>query len=622
MEWWNEGRENKGYNMKHIVINMLMIVIIIFNYGCSREAVKIGGTLKKWHKITLEINGPECDERSTPNPFLDYRLRVTFTNGDKKYVVPGFYAADGKAGETSASAGTVWQVCFRPDETGEWRYHISFRTGKNIAVSDSIEEGEPVAGDSISGVFRVDEADSNSTYARGRLQVVGQRYLQFAGSGEFFLKAGADSPENFLAYCDFDGTYYAGDGKRRLGEAGPNQTLHSYLPHLADWHAGDPAWQNGRGKSIIGALNYLASKGMNSVYFLTMNFDGDGKDVWPWINPSERTRFDCSKLDQWEIVFDHMDSLGIMLHVVTQETENELLLDNGYTGLLRKLYYRELIARFGHHLAVTWNLGEENGPAPFTPNGQNDEMRREMAEYFKTHDPYQNFVVVHTHASRESRDPILQPLLGFKYLDGPSFQIGNVMDVHNEFKRWIDASAKTSKPWVCCLDEIGSADTGVMPDQDDPEHNRVRIFALWGSLMAGGAGCEWYFGYKYAHNDLNCEDWRSREKMWNQTKIAVDFFKTYIPFTHMNNADELLTDKQNWCFAKPGDTYVVYFPAGGTTQIKLKKGTYVIKWFNPRTGGPLVSGTLYTVKEAGQGSIGPPPHDPSLDWAAILEKEK
>jgi len=113
--------------------------------------------------------------------------------------------------------------------------------------------------------------------------------------------------------------------------------------------------------------------------------------AWAWIDPYERTRYDCSKLDQWEIVFDHMDRLGIMLHVVTQETENELLPDNGYTGVMRKLYYRELIARFGHHLAVTWNLGEENGSARFTPNAQNDDMRRAMAAWIKTHDPYDNF---------------------------------------------------------------------------------------------------------------------------------------------------------------------------------------------------------------------------------------
>ena len=32
-------------------------------------------------------------------------------------------------------------------------------------------------------------------------------------------------------------------------------------------------------------------------------------------------RYDCSKLDQWEIVFEHADRLGLFLHFKTQETE-------------------------------------------------------------------------------------------------------------------------------------------------------------------------------------------------------------------------------------------------------------------------------------------------------------
>ena len=29
-------------------------------------------------------------------------------------------------------------------------------------------------------------------------------------------------------------------------------------------------------------------------------------------------------------------------------------------SVARRIYYRELVARFGHHLAITWNIGEEN----------------------------------------------------------------------------------------------------------------------------------------------------------------------------------------------------------------------------------------------------------------------
>ena len=66
----------------------------------------------------------------------------------------------------------------------------------------------------------------------------------------------------------------------REGEANPEDVLHKYEPHIADWLEGNPTWQNGKGKGIIGAANYLHSAGVNSVYMLTMNIMGDGNDVW------------------------------------------------------------------------------------------------------------------------------------------------------------------------------------------------------------------------------------------------------------------------------------------------------------------------------------------------------
>src|SRR4030042_3613024 len=93
---------------------------------------------------------------------------------------------------------------------------------------------------------------------KGRLQYVGERYLQFAGTKEYFLKAGADSPENLLAYEDFDGTYAnkkANIIRDNEAETSPLKTWHS---HISDWQDGDPTGKDGKGKGLIGALNYLA----------------------------------------------------------------------------------------------------------------------------------------------------------------------------------------------------------------------------------------------------------------------------------------------------------------------------------------------------------------------------
>jgi len=570
---------------------------------------EISGELKKWHNVILTFAGPQSSEDATPNPFLDYRLSVTFARGDRRYIVAGYYAADGNAAQTGATAGNKWRVHFVPDEEGRWSYVASFRAGKEVALTDEPAAGRPVAFDGVRGSFFVGPTDKTGRdhRAKGLLRYVGKRYLQFAETGEYFLKAGADSPENFLAYADFDGTFDTG-GNGRRGEASGGKFLHRYAPHLRDFRAGDPAWRGGRGKGIIGALNYLASKGMNSVYLITYNIDGgDGKDVWPWTGPNERYRFDCSKLDQWEIVFSHMDRLGLMMHVVTQEEENDQGLDGGELGGQRRLYYRELVSRFAHHLALAWNLGEENSNTAA--------QRKAFCRYIKDLDPYDHPIVCHSFPGKY--DEVYTPLLGYEYFDGPSLQTN---DTHNQTIKWVDRSWRSGRPWVVCLDEIGPAHTGVKPDQEDYWHDAVRQEHLWANLMAGGAGVEWYFGYKFPDNDLDCENWRSRDHLWDLTRYALAFFHDHLPFTEMRHHDELTSVPDDYCFAKPGQIYAIYLPCGGTTHLDLgdSGASFAVRWFNPRIGGPLRTGSVAVVKGPGAVSIGEPPNDPKKDWVALV----
>jgi hypothetical protein len=279
--------------------------------------------MKQWHDTVLTFDGPQVDEAGEPNPFLDYRLDVTFAKDGRQYIVPGYYAADGNAGQTGATAGSKWRVHFLPPEPGTWTYTVSFRTGTDVAIDANAPTADRAragalalrgpALDGMTGTIAIEPTDKTGRdfRAQGLLRYTGQRYLQFAHTGTYFIKGGADSPENFLGYADFDQTYDTAELKR-TGEAAGEKFIHHYQPHIGDWRPGDPTWQGDKGKGIIGALNYLASKGMNSVYFLTYNIDGgDGQDVWPWTSPTERLRFDCSKLAQWEIVFSHMDTLGL-----------------------------------------------------------------------------------------------------------------------------------------------------------------------------------------------------------------------------------------------------------------------------------------------------------------------
>ena len=126
----------------------------------------------------------------------------------------------------------------------------------------------------------------------------------------------------------------------------------TWEPHLKHWKEGDPTWKDNKGKAIVGALNYLASKEMNVFSFLTFNIEGDDKNVFPFINYDTWNRYDCSKLDQWEVLFECADKKGMFLHFKLSESENQGLLDNGGVGANDMLYYREMKVCFGHHLAL------------------------------------------------------------------------------------------------------------------------------------------------------------------------------------------------------------------------------------------------------------------------------
>jgi hypothetical protein len=603
-----------------------LILLALLAWSCQSSSptmVSVKGEMMQWHKITLWIRGPETSEFAEENPFLDYRLEVTFTQGERSFLVPGFYAADGDAGNSSAREGNIWKVYFRPDEPGMWQYRISFTKGKNLAVLDGNVAAEPVEGHGLEGSLEILVSDKKvpDFRAGGRIVNGGKGYFRCQGSDKLWIKNGADSPENFLAYGDFDQTMrFSLKSEVREGEANPAMKLHSYEPHVSDWIAGDPTWQDGKGKGIIGAVNYLHSAGVNSIYMLTMNIMGDGRDVWPYTDYNERYRFDCSKLDQWEVVFDHMESLGVMAHFVLQETENECLLDGGYTDVQRRVYLRELVARFGHHLGVTWNLGEENGPAEWSPIGQTDQQKRDMAAYLRAVNPWPCNIVLHTHSDDSLQDAYLDPMLGSGVIDGPSMQVAVPARVHERILKWVEASQAAGERWVVNLDEIGPASKGVMPDASDPDHDTIRNKCLWGTLLAGGAGVEWYFGYRYPHNDLNLEDYRSRENWWMQSALATRFTSQF-PLEEMACMDELVDAKGAYCLAKEGEVYLVCLPEGtASARIRIDgSGPLKVQWFNPRSGGSLQQGSKATIQGNGVRDLGTPPADPELDWVAVIQ---
>jgi len=591
-------------------------------------SVLISGEQKKWHNVVLTLDGPFAHELDNqPNPFVDREMNVVFTHesGAPEYKVPGYFAADGHAGETSAECGTKWRAHLSPDKTGRWNYVIDFK-GTDF--------------DGKTGSFHVAASDKTGRDYRGkgRLQYVGTRYLQFADSKEWFLKAGADAPETLLGYADFDNTV----------AMKKNVPLKTWDAHSKDWKPGDPTWKDGKGKGLIGAINYLAEQGVNAFSFLTYNAGGDGDNVWPHVSRDDKLHFDCSKLDQWGTVFNHGTAKGMYLHFKLQETENDDLksksksgppqaLDAGGFGPERKAYLREMIARYGHNLALNWNVGEENT--------QSRDQLEPMISYIRKTDPYGHNLVLHTYPNEQ--DKVYGWFMGRKdMLSGVSIQNSDVARTHTDTLKWVTRSEASGHPWVVAFDEAGNAQVGTPPDPDwpgvaearkkikagkrkvkAPTIHDIRAQVLWGTLMAGGTGVEYYFGYQLPENDLLAENWRSRAKTWNFSRIALNFFKDHqIPFVEMQNANALIgnekNDNQGYCLAKNDAIYLVYLRTVKDTMLDLSdaSGSFSVVWFNPRAGGELVEGSVKSVQGGAVVSLGNPPVDADEDWVVLVQK--
>ncbi len=613
-------------------------LIILLNIFFNKTSFSQSTPHQKWHKITLDFQGPATSELAQPNPFTYYRMDVTFTHEDGFPIltVPGFYATDGNAQNSSAAYGNIWRVHFSAPKTGQWKYTVSFKAGENVAL----KTGGVSAGlmDGQKGAFSVIVSDKTGidNRAKGRLSYAGKRYLEWAETGKPFIKVGVDSPENMLHYADFDATL---DDMRKLDLVEEyRQLLKTWEPHAKDFESSANAytWQNGKGKNIMGAINYLSGLGLNAFSFLTNAADGDDGFVYPYITKNDSNflanhkenktweralyhdRFDVSKLAQWEQVFEYAETKGMFLHFKTFENENVSNMGKHELTDDRKLYYRELIARFGHHLALNWNLSEETNV--------DINLVRETASYIRNLDPYKNHVVQHTFPIGYPSKGAVQPnfefyhenLVGFQSeLTGLSLQLQK-KDIHEQVVKWVKRSEDSGKTWAIANDEQGQANDGATVDETYPGYTgklkldnaaEMRHKVLYATLMGGGYGVEYYYGYQTKASDLHAQDHRTREVKFKQAVIAKQLFES-LDVKNMHSMDDITTMEEDYVFGND-ENLVVYMPEGGSTNIALN-GLWNVEVLNPITGEQTIQKSkIRTLVSA---------PDRKQDWVLVLSK--
>ena len=596
------------------------VIVLIALSATSLAAVIDGeansdGSFKKWHRIEVIFDGPQVDESSAT--FRNYRMDVTFTSpSGKQYKVPGFFDADGDSANTSASSGNKWKARFAGGEEGQWTYKVDFVTGDNVAANLS-GGARGSAPDGETGSFKIGPQDKSGKdfRAKGKLEYVGEHYLRFA-DGDYFIRFGANSPEVLLEYGEFDGT--------------PKHENDLYTPNIKDWKPGDPTWGDGKGKGIIGLINYLSSLGVNSHYFLCMNAYGDGKEAWPWTGADDIDVYDVSKLDQWEELFTHFDTMGLMVHFQFSESENTNYLEakdgNGDFSNARKILYRELVARFGHHMAVTWNIGEENqakGSGFETPN--TDSQRKEFAARIRALTYYKDHISVHNGPAGVF-DDIFPQLIGDDSITGPSLQTylvkpkgkrGNrMLSNHDEVAKWIKLSSDSGHKWVVSIDEPwwGKRPKGLA--------DILRKEVVWGAALAGGQ-MEFYAG----SDDVKHIDYSKYEDCWTAMGHAARFMNQHLAteIANMVPNDDLAIGEDNWAMANEGRIYLLYLKNGGEAKVDLSAAEgqkFSVSWFDPRGGGDLIDGEPSTVTGGSQVTLGAPPNALESDWVVLLRNVK
>ncbi|NJR42908.1 MAG: DUF5060 domain-containing protein [Akkermansiaceae bacterium] len=509
--------------------------------------------LKQWHPARVTFQGPRASDEpgSNVNPFLQYRCTAVFSHQDGSTVltIPCHFAGDGEAAYTNGngfSSGNVWRAYFNPIKAGAWSYSIEICEGEKVSVEDDATCSQIYTYSGNVGNVAATAHDKNSPdfKKRGIMKKAPESHFYHFGDDEtdIFLRNGVGSPENILNYHEFDNTPDPNERSGARPKRGTKQHQFPKYVSLGD-DSSNPFWGQNRdkGAGIFGAINYLTSLGANSQYMLTTNLGGDGDDVFVYSSPEgagdrddennkqaaisfeNRQWFDVSKLDQWTNLFEHMESKGMSLHLLFQEAETDQILDNGDLGPDRKLYYRELVSRFAHFNALIWNHGVENGNTV----GQ----RKDFFNFVSSLDPYDHPNVIHNWPSQ--LDSVLQPLLGFQPMSGPSIQ-RTWNQVYEKVVEYYFESESEGNPWVLAVDETGPSSIGVptdtyVPSNDNPDTAAILREVLWGTLLGGGDGMSAYFGYLIPDDDLDAEDFNTREAFFTSVTSTLSHFKSLGP---------------------------------------------------------------------------------------------
>jgi hypothetical protein len=327
-------------------------------------------------------------------------------------------------------------------------------------------------------------------------------------------------------------------------------------------------------------------------------------DVTVLVARADKTRVDLSKSDRWRLVFDWAELNGIALYTLLEDGSVNNFFDSRVAlGPQPKLYYREIVSRFG----LTWDLG----------NSDSSSMAQ-RAEYLATVDPYNHPIVV-------SSKMVSEEIHLFHHI----FELVGIVHRNDNpvvgYMQNIDPT-RIDRDWFVLDNCVHWSDETACID--------MSIRAIWGNFMTGGAGV--YFNVDGPDGNQN----QSSNTIWTYGQYFLDFISIYVSpkllsSSAMNTTLRVisfgtlfpidcwaLSDKATEYFIlfKPGSRSNVVVTMSNTTVSMFGRRTYWTAWYNPRLGGALVPASIpmlsasNLIVDGGDIDLGQPPKSKFLDW--------
>jgi hypothetical protein len=547
--------QRKSWEVKLFIL--LTVYIAIF--GCANNTLAHISFSQSATVIEafdfIEVTG-NVSSPYPKNPFVDASFTGWFESvtGAQRWKVEGF---------CDSEDGSIFRIRFMPPAPGDYKYSVEYRQGNASKTS--------------TGTFHAIDG-----HRRGPIRVdpqypwhfiwqeTGEHYF-FNGTTAYWLMGWSDE---HIIQASIERLHQLKINRMRVTLAG--RTGHLF------------------GEPVMVSENWTV--------FLAPWPASFAEDIY---HPGfDYRRFSVAYWQKFERLLRFARDRDMIISVVLDMNDSHVHPEAGSEDERRFLRYA--VARFAAFSNLTWDLGDD------LDHYRNASWTHDTGTLIEELDPYHHLATSHpldnTHQDRTSE------WFGFTSFQEWSRNQHAFMLAQRKQQQWLGRIIPQTNEEYGYEDHYPPWSQGLGSESAD-----VLRRTAWEIVMAGG----YQTTGETARRGTNI--WPDTGGGWlngrgddTMTMLQgyahmVDFFTSF-EWWKTEPHDELV-NKGNYCLAKPGKTYAVYLPHGGTVTVQLQAGQYRGRWFNPATGGgsllPEISGLVWTSPQA------PDNHD----WAILLEKK-